>query len=117
MDFLGPTRNSSLGGRKYILVIVDDYSQYTWEDAQHLFKFEEYCHSYGIQHEFSSPIIHQQNGVVERKNRVLQEMARVMIHSKNLAQYFWGEAINTACHIINRVYLRPETSNTPYDIW
>jgi transposase InsO family protein len=120
MDLIG---TSSLGGKKYILVIVDDYSLYTWvllweksnafEAAQQLFKkiqieqnchimrirsnhgkefenarFEEYCHSYGIQHEFSSPITPQQNGVVERKNRVLQEMARVMIHSQNLAQLF-----------------------------
>jgi hypothetical protein len=44
-------------------------------------------------------------------------MARVMIHSKNLAQHFWGEAVNTACHIINKVYLRPETNKTPYKIW
>jgi hypothetical protein len=44
-------------------------------------------------------------------------MAHVMIHSRNLAQHFWGEAINTACHIINRVYLRPETTKTPYEIW
>jgi hypothetical protein len=44
-------------------------------------------------------------------------MAHVMIHSKNLAQHFWGEAVNTACHIINRVYLRPETNKTPYEIW
>jgi len=44
-------------------------------------------------------------------------MARVMIHSKNLAQHFWGDAINTACHIINRVYLRPETNKTAYEIW
>jgi hypothetical protein len=49
--------------------------------------------------------------------RVIQEMARVMIHSRNLAQHFWGEAVNTACHIINRVYLRPETNKTPYEIW
>jgi hypothetical protein len=48
---------------------------------------------------------------------VIQEMARVMIHSKNLAQHFWGEAVNTACHIINMVYLRPETNKTPYEIW
>jgi hypothetical protein len=41
----------------------------------------------------------------------------VMIHSKNLAQHFLGEAINTAYHIINRVYLRPETNKTPYEIW
>jgi hypothetical protein len=72
---------------------------------------------YGIKQEFSSPITPQQNGVVERKNKVIQEMARVMIHSKNLAQHFWGEVVNTACHIINRVYLRPETSKTPYEIW
>jgi hypothetical protein len=44
-------------------------------------------------------------------------MARVMIHSKNLTQHFWGEAINIACHIINRVYLRPETNKIPYEIW
>jgi transposase InsO family protein len=37
--------------------------------------FEEYCDSYGIQQEFSSPITPQQNGVVEQKNKVLQEMA------------------------------------------
>jgi hypothetical protein len=67
--------------------------------------------------EFSSPITPQQNGVVERKNRVIQEMAHVMIHSKNLTQHFWGEAVNTACHIIDRVYLRPETNKTPYEIW
>jgi hypothetical protein len=153
MDLMGTTRTTSLGGKRYILVIVDDFSRYTWaipirkksdafDTAQHLFKkiqveqncqivrirsyhgrefenskFEEFCHSYGIKQEFSSPITPQQNGVVERKNRVIQEMARVMIHSKNLAQYFWGEAVNTACHIINTVYLRPETNKTPYEIW
>jgi hypothetical protein len=153
MDLMGPTRTASLGGKKYILVIVDDFSRYTWtipirensdafDTAQHLFKkiqveqncqimrirsdhgrefensmFEEFCLSYGIKQKFSSPITPQQNGVVERKNRVIQEMARVMIHSKNLAQHFWGEAVNIACHIINRVYLRPETNKTPYEIW
>jgi hypothetical protein len=30
MDLMGPTRTASLGGRKYILVVVDDFSQYTW---------------------------------------------------------------------------------------
>jgi hypothetical protein len=41
----------------------------------------------------------------------------VMIHSKNRAQHFWGEAVNTACHIINMVYSRPENNKTPYEIW
>jgi hypothetical protein len=39
-----------------------------------------------------------------------------MIHSKNRAQHFWGEVVNIACHIINRVYLRPKTNKTPYEI-
>jgi hypothetical protein len=41
----------------------------------------------------------------------------VMIRSKNLTQHFWGEAINTACHVINRVYIRPETNKAHYEIW
>jgi hypothetical protein len=49
MDLLGPTRTASLGGKMYILVIMDDFSRYTWaipiqeksdafDAAQHLFK-------------------------------------------------------------------------------
>ena len=30
MDLFGPTRISSLGGKKYGLVIVDDFSRFTW---------------------------------------------------------------------------------------
>jgi hypothetical protein len=30
MDLMGPTRIASLGGRKYILVVVDNYSRLTW---------------------------------------------------------------------------------------
>jgi hypothetical protein len=30
MDLMGPTRATGLGGRKYILVVVDDYSRFTW---------------------------------------------------------------------------------------
>ncbi|GKE92079.1 integrase, catalytic region, zinc finger, CCHC-type containing protein, partial [Tanacetum coccineum] len=30
MDLCGPMRMASINGKKYILVIVDDYSQFTW---------------------------------------------------------------------------------------
>ncbi|KAK0584122.1 hypothetical protein LWI29_007953 [Acer saccharum] len=43
--------------------------------------FETFCDGLGISHEFSAPRTPQQNGVVERKNRVLQEMASVMLLS------------------------------------
>ncbi|WJX32971.1 hypothetical protein P8452_21231 [Trifolium repens] len=69
-------------------------------------KFSEYCASEGIKHEFSSPITPQQNGVVERKNRTIQESARVMLHAKSLPYHFWAEAMNIVCYIHNRVTLR-----------
>ena len=40
--------------------------------------FSDYCNKHDIAYEFSAPKTPQQNGVVERKNRTLQEMARVM---------------------------------------
>ena len=54
---------------------------------------------HGIVHEFSSSRTPQQNEVVERKNRSLQEMARTMIHEKNLANFFCAEAVNTTCYV------------------
>nr|GEU29078.1 retrovirus-related Pol polyprotein from transposon TNT 1-94 [Tanacetum cinerariifolium] len=30
MDLCGPTRVESINGKKYVLVIIDDYSRYTW---------------------------------------------------------------------------------------
>ncbi|GAU51065.1 hypothetical protein TSUD_411780 [Trifolium subterraneum] len=79
-------------------------------------RFSEFCTAEGIGHEFSSPITPQQNGVVERKNRTIQECARVMLHSKKLPQHFWAEAMNTACYILNRVTLRAGTTNTLYEL-
>ena len=47
----------------------------------------------------------------------MQEIARVMLHAKNVTQRFWVEAVNTAVHVINHVYLRPGTNMTAYEIW
>ena len=47
-------------------------------------KLATFCNDQGTCQEFSSPKTPQQNGIVERKNRVVQEMARVMLHNKKL---------------------------------
>ena len=44
-------------------------------------------------------------------------MARAMLHNKNVARNLWGEAINIACHKVNRVYFRSGTKKTPYELW
>ena len=80
-------------------------------------KFAEFCSSKRISHEFSSPVTPQQNGIVECKNRTLQEYSRAMILTKKLPYHFWAEAMNTACYIHNRVTLRKGTSATLYEIW
>ena len=54
---------------------------------------------------------------MERKNGVVQEMAHVMLHNKKLPKSFWGEAVNTVCHTLNRVYFRPDSKKTPYELW
>ena len=47
-------------------------------------KFEAFCNEHGIKKEFSAPKTPQHNGLVERKNRVIQEMARVMLPNKSI---------------------------------
>ena len=47
---------------------------------------ESFCTRSNVSQEFSTPITLQQNGVVERKNRVIREMARAMLHNKDVAR-------------------------------
>ncbi|XP_071722916.1 uncharacterized protein [Rutidosis leptorrhynchoides] len=49
----------------------------------------DFCEHSGIAHEFSAPITPKQNGIVERKNRSITEMARTMIHAKKLSYKLW----------------------------
>ena len=44
-------------------------------------------------------------------------MARVMLNNKSMPKLFWGEAVNTTCHTLNRVYFRPDTTKTLYELW
>ncbi|KFK33802.1 hypothetical protein AALP_AA5G062200 [Arabis alpina] len=62
-----------------------------------------FCEDHDISHQFSAPWTPQQNGVVERKNRTLQEMARAMIHGSSVAVKYWAEALSIVCYIVNRV--------------
>ena len=153
MDLFGPSRTMSFGGNYYALVIVDDFSRYTWtlfithkSDSFQAFRklakviqnkknlkiasirsdhggefenkdFELFCDEHGIEHNFSAPRTPQQNGVVERKNRSLEEIARTLLNDTSLPKYFWAEAVNTACYIMNRALIRPILKKTPYELF
>ncbi|GJZ50286.1 putative ribonuclease H-like domain-containing protein [Tanacetum coccineum] len=87
VDLCGPMRVQSVNGKKYILVIVDDYYRFTWvkflaskdEAPDFIIKFLKMIQSVGISHETSVAWTPQQNGVVERRNRTLVEVARTML--------------------------------------
>ena len=50
--------------------------------------------------------IFQNNGVIERKNRCLEEMARTILNESLLPKSFWMDAMNIACYIMNRALIR-----------
>jgi hypothetical protein len=79
-------------------------------------QIEGFLEEEGIKHEFSSPYTPQQNGVVERKNRTLLDMARTMLDKYKTPDWFWAEAINTACYSINRLYLHWIFKKTSYEL-
>jgi hypothetical protein len=79
-------------------------------------QIESFLEEEGIKHEFFSPYTPQQNGVVERKNRTLLDMARTMLDEYKTPDRFWAEAINTACYSINRLYLHRILKKTSYEL-
>ena len=66
---------------------------------------------------FSAPRTSQQNGVVEIKNRTLEDMARTMLCESNLLTTFWAEAVNTANYVLNQCLIRPILKKTPYELF
>ncbi|GJW93436.1 retrovirus-related pol polyprotein from transposon TNT 1-94 [Tanacetum coccineum] len=104
MDLYGPMRVASVNGKKYILVIVDDYSRFTWVKCLRTDNgtefvnqtLREYYEKVGISHETSIARSPQQNGVVERCNRTLIEAARTMLIYTKAPLFLWAEAVATA---------------------
>ena len=88
MDLFGPSRTMSLGGNYYALVIVDDFSRFTWT----LF--------------------------LESKSdtfSAFKKLARRMQNTKNFS--FWADAVSTSCYVMNRVLIRPILKKTPYELF
>ena len=124
MDLFGPIPVTSLGGMKYTLVIIDDYSRYTWviflkskdQTCNNLIKtikrlqneksltvkrirrdrgieftnrsLSSFLEESGIRHELSSARTPQQNGITERRNRMLKEAVRSMLAESSVTQKF-----------------------------
>jgi hypothetical protein len=80
-------------------------------------KFTSYCTAQGIQMQHIVPYTPQQNGVSERKNHTLKEMANCMIQSKGLSLHYWVEAINCANYIVNHTPTKDLKNITLEEAW
>ncbi|GJT97145.1 retrovirus-related pol polyprotein from transposon TNT 1-94 [Tanacetum coccineum] len=132
MDLCGLMKVKSIYGKWYVLVIVDDYSRYTWvyflrskDEAPEVIKtflkkiqvflqtpviiirtdngteftnqvLKAYFKSVGFSHQMSLVRTPLQNGVFERRNRMLVEAARTMLIFSCAPLSLWAEAIATA---------------------
>ncbi|MCO5611452.1 hypothetical protein L7F22_065705 [Adiantum nelumboides] len=79
--------------------------------------FKDFLGKKGIKHQCTMPYTPQQNGVAERKNRSLMEMARCMLKAKSLPHKLWMEAVACATHVLNRCPTRALKTITPYESW
>ncbi|GJW54942.1 retrovirus-related pol polyprotein from transposon TNT 1-94 [Tanacetum coccineum] len=106
MDLCGPMRVASINRKKYILVIVDDYSRVTWvkflaskdEAPNFIIKFLKM-----IQVRLNAPVrnIHTNNGT-KFVNQTLRS--------------YYENVVATACYTQNRSIIRCRHGKTPYEL-
>ncbi|KAL0325687.1 UNVERIFIED_CONTAM: Retrovirus-related Pol polyprotein from transposon TNT 1-94 [Sesamum radiatum] len=80
-------------------------------------EFDKFCEEEGIEHQTTVSYNPQQNGVSERKNRTVMEMARSMLQEKHLPKAFWAEAVYTAVYLLNRCPTKAVQNMTPIEAW
>nr|GEU84399.1 retrovirus-related Pol polyprotein from transposon TNT 1-94 [Tanacetum cinerariifolium] len=119
IDLCGPMRIASINGKRYVLVIVDDFSRYTWV---HFLKSKneapEVIKSFlkRITVLLQSPVIIIRTDNVERRNRTLVEAAKTMLIFSRVPLFLWAEAIATACFTQNRSIIHRRFNKTQYEL-
>ncbi|WZY94095.1 hypothetical protein YC2023_066424 [Brassica napus] len=80
------------------------------------YAFKSHLDHHGILHQTSCPYTPQQNGVAERKNRHLMEVARSLMFQANVPKRFWSDAVSTACYLINRMPTKVLKDQAPFEV-
>ncbi|KAL0641854.1 hypothetical protein Bca4012_102653 [Brassica carinata] len=80
------------------------------------YAFKSHLSHHGILHQTSCPYTPQQNGVAERKNRHLMEVARSLMFQANVPKRFWSDAVATACYLINRIPTKVLKDQAPFEV-
>ena len=78
---------------------------------------QTWCRERGIDTQLTAPYSPSQNGIAERANCTLVELARAMITAQKVPEFLWEHAIAHAAYIRNRSYTRALKGETPYELW
>nr|GFC74573.1 retrovirus-related Pol polyprotein from transposon TNT 1-94 [Tanacetum cinerariifolium] len=131
MDLCGPMRVQTINGKKYILVIVDDYSRFTWvkflrskdETSEVVIKFITQIQvglnktvRYTRTDNGTEFVNHTMTEYYERQNRTLIEAAQTMLIFSKAPMFLWAEAVATACYTQNRSLIHTRHHKTPYEL-
>lgn len=98
-------------GKQIKCIRSDNAKEYISKD------FTQFLEMHGITRQLSVEYTPEQNGVAERANRTLTEMARCMILQSRAPEKLWAEAINTACFIRNRCPTSTLNNMTPLEAY
>ncbi|GJY32553.1 retrovirus-related pol polyprotein from transposon TNT 1-94 [Tanacetum coccineum] len=132
IDLCGPLRVQSINGKKYILVIVDDYSRFTWV---------KFLRSKDETLEFAVKLLKQLQVGLNKTVRNVRIDNGIEFVNKDLTTYYesvgithektvprtpqhngiaplflWAEAIATACYTQNRSLIHTRHNKTPYEL-
>nr|GEY34619.1 hypothetical protein [Tanacetum cinerariifolium] len=111
MGLFGPTSVSSLNHKWYCLVVIDDFSRFTWT-----FFLKTKDKTSGILRNFITEIENLKDLKV-KIIRSLFEAARTMLADAKLPVTFWAKAVNIACYVQNRVLVNKSQNKTPYELF
>ena len=79
-------------------------------------EFQNYLSTHGILHQTTCTDTPLQNGVAERKNRHILEIARSLMFTMNVPKFLWSEAVMTVIYLINRTPSRLLGWKSPYEM-
>nr|GEZ89708.1 putative ribonuclease H-like domain-containing protein [Tanacetum cinerariifolium] len=104
-DLCGPTRVESVNRKKYILIIMDDYSRFTWSDVS--------------EQTMGLSLLIKRCGIIMKMLASLMgliEAARTMLIYTQALLFLWAEAVATACFTQNRSVIRLRHGKTSYEL-
>ena len=86
------------------------------DNAKEFHCFKSFINESGIQHRFTCPHTHEQNGAIERKHHHIVDMGLSMLYATSLPMNFWDEAFLTTSQIINVLPSSVIKGKTPHEL-